>query len=220
MTSWGPENAESEEYLSDIIIERNVFQAAHKVAVQSRGASRVTVRNNVFLDVREAVSTGQPGVGNSGTWANWTIVNNSVLNTVGGDFAFVKASEPMSNVRIYNNAVNAAACTGGASVRMVALPATPRAQITEGNNVYYAPSQASGALFESAEGTYTLAAWGVATDLLADPQFALYAQTLTIPNTSPGSSQGVASPEVAEDIMGTPRPLSSPCDIGAYEAVN
>jgi hypothetical protein len=63
MTSWGPENTESEEYVSDLVIERNLFKAVGKVGIQSRGGSKVTVRNNVLIDINKPLSTGDPGWG-------------------------------------------------------------------------------------------------------------------------------------------------------------
>jgi hypothetical protein len=217
MTSWGPENTESEEYVSDLIIERNLYKAAGKLAIQSRGASKVTVRNNVFIDVSEAVSCGEPGVGASGTWANWNIMNNSVLNTAGGDFSFVNSSYPMPGVRICNNAVNTSSSSSGSYVRMLDLTGTTRAQMTEGNNIYYAPNNASASLFMVSGGSYTFSAWGVSSDSQSNPAFVRQGDTLTIQSGSPACNKGVATPLAIQDIMCTPRPQGGVYDIGAWE---
>lgn len=103
----GPENANKPQKLTDVVIERNAwdlrFSGGDGIAITSRGADRVTVRNNLILEMPGGfLLLSQPVPGFS-TWQSWRVYNNTYLYTGTNNARFLDSLVPLANWELKNN---------------------------------------------------------------------------------------------------------------------
>jgi hypothetical protein len=230
MVSLGPENSDSLETARDIVVERNKWDLGGSttgiVALQSRGADNIAVRNNLFMGVAYGVVLSHPVPGFN-TWNNWKVYNNTFYrpqNPDNDDSFFLDLGQPGGEAciangwRVYNNVVcmpNAAGWARG----IVAATISP-AQIACDNNDWYLPRQS--ALHDVGGASYSFAQWqatgrdanGISGNpLLVDPQNG----NASLQAASPARDRGLLLSHVRTDFNCVPRPLGSATDMGAFE---
>ncbi|MBI4718399.1 MAG: thrombospondin type 3 repeat-containing protein [Planctomycetes bacterium] len=227
--SIGPQNRSSRENVGDVVVERNTWDmrgVVNKVAIQSRGANDVTIRNNLFLECHTGLSLGSHVIGFS-TWDRWRVYNNSFSKTQGGTIYFLRAydsTDPVvfHNFDLRNNIVSVPGDSGGV-IRPIEAPAVSLGDLNEGYNIWYFPHQSLSQLFDIGGTSFTLATFGTLTrgSRTADPLFLTPGSDLRLQisgTPSPAINAGTSVPGVMEDFLNASRPRGSSLDIGAYEA--
>ena len=232
MISAGPEGNVPDQIVGkvhNIIFEHNLWKlstSGGKVAIQSRSADDVTIRNNVFMGWIGPVdlSDGTSGVT---SYLNWHIYNNSFHSPDTRDLIFVRAYLPVTNMVIRNNITSGPVAGAGSYVRALDMSATDRADLTCSNNIWYLPNHTGAQLFRVGGIAYTFAAWSEPGGSMVNPCFVAGSDlrlslgdnpgTSAVEPRSPALNTGDTVPTVRDDFQGTSRPRGSAYDIGAYE---
>ncbi len=234
----GPQNTSNTELIENIIVERNVWDntgSSGKVAIQSRGANDVTVRNNLFINTGRAI-----GLGNSTqafTWNNWHVYNNTVYkqsNSSSNNFWFMSidsnTGQLVTNLEVFNNIAFDPNVNG--ILHALDAPNTSRNTITMGNNIWHFPSLPNASIISVAEGNFSFNSWNAAAagSFSSSPQLNLSSlplnwndpnirqtSVLTPSTSSPAINGGTNIDSVLEDYSRQLRPLGARTDIGAHE---
>ncbi|MEK7703638.1 MAG: MopE-related protein [Myxococcota bacterium] len=200
-TDWtvntGPQNAQSDERLRDIIVERNWFVGGNTTQVALVvNAVDETIRNNLCIESNgRFVQVSYRSGGATGLEPpplNVSVYNNTIYSssTTSGDLVGVDVRAPSTNTAVYNNLVTAPLAPDAVLVSNAGIGTT------QGNNLV---SDSPAALFDSATPT-------VPTDFSPSA-------------TSPARDAGLSTIPVWSDLFGTSRPQNGTTDIGAIEGL-
>lgn len=228
LCSVGPENSSSRQLVEDIIIERNYFDGGSDTtrdAIHSWGGNRITVRNNVFVEMRAWIQFHSP-VYNFSTWIDWDISNNTGYRALNADTMVIRANNPGNTAQgmVIRNNICSVTNAATSVVYALQMPFTTVSEVTSSNNIWHFPAAATRPLFNVENAANTFTSWQAlgkdANSLTTDPQFRAPTKDLrpkiSAP-VSPAVNSGVASPTVLTDYNNTARPLGASTDRGAYE---
>ena len=219
ITSFGPENDVVQQYLEQVVIERNVWDTRDanpgKTCINSRGADKITVRNNLFIGHAGVVlSVNSSAVGR--TWQDWHVLNNTYSYT-GTSWGRFCSATLASRWMLSGNIVHLPN-TDDENTHVL-LFADGRSDVESDMNIFHCPGHAQPYCWAGL--AYSLAAWqGLGLDTntlgsdprLVDPDMG----NLRLLADSPGRDVGLHSPHVRDDVRRHQRPPES-SDIGAFE---
>ncbi len=235
----GPQNTSTQEVTENIIVERNIWDHTgrdNKVAIQSRGADDVTVRNNVFINSEIIVGLGSSTI--LYRWDGWQIYNNTIYkSTSTGSSKNLTVFRTdgnighlVTNVEIHNNVIHGPTLNG--IVKGIDADNTLLSEMNVSHNIWHFPSKSNGSIFDVGGSSYTFSSWNSAgrNSLNADPLLDLSGLPANWSNTgvsltgliklrpgSPAIDAGQDFAAVFEDFLTTQRHLGARTDMGAYE---
>ncbi|MBN1491134.1 MAG: PKD domain-containing protein [Phycisphaerae bacterium] len=202
-----------------VVIERNIWVATGGIAVQSRGADHVTVRNNLARGPDYLVAFGD-GVPGFSTWTNWQVYNNTISNPL--SFGRLVSGESAVNLSVKNNIIYTPTDVHDTYLVNLTGTSASAAEVTSDNNCIYAPNRSGGTLIRVADSYYTLAQWQALgndeNSTTNDPLFVNAAgHDLRLQALSPCVDGGVDLPWVRSDYGAGMRPQNIRTDMGALE---